>query len=189
MAILILGLALFFASHLLPLARPDLRAAGVARLGTIGWKIAYSLVATAGIALIVHGYGAARDARVDLWFPPVWTVHLNNLLMVAALGVYIAAPFKGAVARAIRHPQLTGVKIWAVAHLLANGDLSALLLFGGFLGWAVASVVLLNKRDGARTMPGPAPRSRDVAHAAATLAAVGAVGWLHGWLGVWPFPG
>jgi uncharacterized membrane protein len=189
MTILILGLALFFASHLAPLARPDLRAAGVARLGAGGWKIAYTLAAAAGIVLIVLGYGAARDAPVDLWFPPTWTVHANNLLMVAALGVYIAGPFKGAAARAIRHPQLTGVKIWAVAHLLANGDLAALLLFGGFLGWAVASVVLINKRDGARAEPAPAPHSRDLGHAAATVATVGAVGWLHAWLGVWPFPG
>ncbi len=189
MAILILGLAIFFAVHLAPIARPALRAQGVAKLGPIGWKIAYSVGSVIGLLLIVQGYGLARETPVFLWFPPAWTTHLNNTLMIAAIGVYIAGPFKGTVARAIRHPQLTGVKLWTVAHLLANGELRHLLLFGGFLAWAVASVVLINKRDGARVRPGPAPRNRDLAHAGASVAAFLIVALAHNWLGVWPFPG
>lgn len=189
MAILILGLAIFFAVHLAPVARPDLRARGVARLGEIGWKIAYSAASAIGFVLIVQGYGIARETPLFLWFPPAWTTHVNNTLMIAAVGVYLAGPFKGTVARAIRHPQLTGVKIWTLAHLIANGQLHQVLLFGGFLAWAVASVVLINKRDGARVRPEPAPRSRDLAHAGATVAAFLLVALVHNWLGVWPFPG
>jgi uncharacterized membrane protein len=188
-AILILGLAIFFAVHLAPIARPDIRAQWVGRLGEIGWKVAYSIASVVGFVLIVQGYRLAGQSPAFLWFSPGWTTHANNTLMIAALGVYLAGPFKGTVARFIRHPQLTGVKIWALAHLLANGALHQILLFGGFLAWAVASVVLINKRDGARVRPGPAARNRDLAHAGVTVAAFLIVALVHNWLGVYPFPG
>lgn len=187
MAILILGMLIFCGTHLAPIARPGLREAVVSRVGAAPWKIAYTLLALLGLMLIVRGYVSATP--VQLWFPPPWTVHLNNLLMLVAVGIYLAGPFRGTAARAIRHPQLTGVKAWALAHLLVNGDLASVILFGGMLGWAVASVVLINKRDGARVKPEPGPRMRDLYHLGGALAGFLLIAYAHSWLGVWPFPG
>lgn len=188
MAILILGLALFCAVHLIPTARPQTRAALAARFGEGGFKIGYAAISLLGLLLMIHGYGAAAGGTI-LWFPPPFLVHVNNLLMLIAVGIFIAGGFKGTVARVIRHPQLIGVKTWAIAHLLVNGDLRSLALFGGMLAWAVASVILINKRDGARVKPEPAPRTRDLAHAGATVVVFLAVMAAHNWLGVRPFPG
>ncbi|SDZ77980.1 NnrU family protein [Rubrimonas cliftonensis] len=188
MAILILGLALFCAVHLIPTARPHTRAALAERFGEGGFKIGYTVVSLIGLLLMIYGYGAAAGGPI-LWFPPPFLVHVNNLLMLVAVGIFIAGPFGGAVARAIRHPQLIGLKTWAIAHLLVNGDLRSLVLFGGLLAWAVVSVIMINKRDGARVKPEPAARTRDLAHAGAAVVVFLAVTAAHNWLGVWPFPG
>ena len=138
-----------------------------------------------GLVLMVVGYRGAEF--VNLWFPPAWTVHLNNLLMLAAVFVYGMSATKGRLRGRLRHPQLIAVKIWAVAHLLVNGDLASVVLFGGLLAWAVLEVIVINRtEDWVRPEPGPA--KKDIVLVAITLVMFGAITWIHNWLGVWPFP-
>ena len=181
MVYLILGLVLWSAAHLFKRLAPAPRA----RLGDAG-KGLVALGILAGLALMVFGYRQAEF--VNLWFPPVWTVHLNNLLMLLALFVFGMSATKGRLRGAMRHPQLTAVKIWAVAHLLVNGDLASVILFGGLLAWAVSEVIVINRsEDWVRPQPGPA--KKDLLLVAITVVAYLAIGFIHNWLGVWPFPG
>jgi len=178
---LILGQVLWIAAHLFKRVAPEMRA----NMGTAG-KAASAVVILAGLVLMIVGYRQAPF--VNIWFPPSWTVHINNLLMLGAVFVYGMSATKGRLRGAMRHPQLTAVKIWAVAHLLVNGDLASLILFGGLLGWAVAEVIVINRsEDWARPEPGPA--KKDILLVVITLVLYFAMTWIHAWLGVWPFPG
>lgn len=187
MILLLLGLALWSVVHLLPVAAPARRAAYAEKLGAGPYKAVAAVLLVASVVLMVRGYQAAEI--VDLWFPPAWTVHLNNLLMLLAFIVFTAGHARAGLRRLIRHPQLAGVKIWAFAHLLVNGDLASVVLFGGLLAWAVVSMILINRRDGAWLRPPETPRIRDVLHVAVSLAVFAAVAFVHAWLGVRPFPG
>jgi len=178
---LILGLVLWIAAHLFKRVAPEMRA----RMGTAG-KAASAVVILAGLVLMIIGYRQAPF--VNIWFPPSWTVHLNNLLMLGAVFVYGMSATKGRLRGAMRHPQLTAVKIWAVAHLLVNGDLAALILFGGLLLWAVAEVVVINRSE-AWVRPEPGPAKKDILLVVITLVLYFFMTWIHAWLGVWPFPG
>lgn len=138
MELLVTGLAVFLGMHGFTRLRGP-RAALVARLGANGYRGLYSLVSLAGFVLLVMGYGAYRTAGpVPVWDPPVWLGHVAILLTLPAF-VLLAAAYtaRGAIKAATLHPMLLAVKLWASAHLLANGDLGSILLFGGFLGWAV----------------------------------------------------
>ncbi|HET7409550.1 MAG TPA: NnrU family protein, partial [Paracoccaceae bacterium] len=162
MILLILGLALWWASHLVKVMAPERRAAVVARMGEGPWKGVISLVTLLAIALMVIGY---RNAGViDLWYPPLWLRHVNNSLMALAVFVFIAGFFDSPLRRSIRNPQLTGVKIWAFAHLLVNGDLASVVLFGGILAWAVVAVIGTKRRDGPREHVPEASRGGLVKH-------------------------
>ena len=186
MVLLILGLALWWASHLVKIMAPGVRAAGVARMGEGPWKGLISLATLLAIVLMVIGY---RDAAVvDLWYPPLWLRHLNNLLMALAVVVFIAGFFDGPVRRWIRNPQLTGVKIWAVAHLLVNGDLASVLLFGGILAWAVVAVIGTSRRDGPRGHVPESSMGGLVKHLVAAAVLFGVTVAIHYWLGVPPLP-
>lgn len=182
MAFLVLGLILFLGSHLFTIARGP-RAQAQARLGEGAYKIAYSVIAGVGLILIVYGFGAYRaSAWVDLWRPPVWTRHLA-LLLNLPIFILLAAYLPGRIQAMAKHPMLLAVKIWATAHLLANGDLGSVLLFGGFLAWAVLARISLKRRPGA-VVPAAMPFGRnDVIAIAIGLAAyVVMVLWLHPWL-------
>ena len=181
MAYLTLGLILWTAAHLFKRVAPDLRA----RMGTAG-KGLVAVAILAALGLMIVGYRQA--AFVNLWFPPAWTVHLNNLMMLAAVFVYGMSATKGRLRGTMRHPQLTAVKIWAVAHLLVNGDLASLILFGGLLAWAVLEVVVINRAE-AWVRPAPGPAKKDVLLVVITLVLYAAMTAIHAWLGVWPFPG
>ncbi len=187
MTLLILGLILWTLAHGVKIHAPAMRARWVESVGEGAVKGGMAVALLASVALMVHGYQQAE--YVALWTPPGWTVHLNNLLMVIAIFVYGAGAFNGHVRAWIRHPQITGVKIWAAAHLLVNGHLAAVILFGGLLLWAAAAMVGINKRDGKGPKPAAGPWSRDALHLVVTLALVAAIGWVHNWLGVWPFAG
>lgn len=147
MTLLVLGLVVFLGVHTLTMLRAP-RAALIGRIGAGRYKGAYSLVAAAGLVLIVLGYGSYRaEGWVPLWEPPVWGRHSALLLMWFAFVALAANGRKpGLVAGALRHPMLVGVKLWALAHLLANGDLGSLLLFGSFLAWAVADRIAVKRR-------------------------------------------
>ncbi|MEM8841698.1 MAG: NnrU family protein [Pseudomonadota bacterium] len=187
MGLLIAGLVLFWAGHALPIFYPPKRAKLAARLGDGGIKGATTLVLLIALIMIVIGY--QRADFITVWYPPGWLVHVNNLLMVIAVAIFISGSLKGWPADKIRHPQLTGVKIWAVAHSLVNGDLASIILFGGLLGWAVAAMIALNKRDGKAPLEKRSTPKSAALHVVATLVVFGVVSGVHTYLGYSPFPG
>lgn len=147
MWILVLGLVVFLGTHAFTMARSP-RADLVARLGDGPYKGLYSLVSVVGIVLIVYGYGQYRAHDwIDIWYPPVWTRHLALLLVLLAFVCLAAAYLPGRIKRAVKHPMLLAVKIWATAHLLANGDLGSILLFGSLLAWAVMARISAKRRN------------------------------------------
>ncbi len=187
MILLILGLALWYATHLFKIMAPGPRAAAVQHIGEGPWKIIIAVLTLVAVAEMVFGYKGA--GYIEVWNPPFWLWHLNNLLMLIAVFVFVAGSFASPVRRRIRNPQLTGVKIWAVAHLLVNGDLASIVLFGGLLAWAVIAVIGTKRRDGPRGALPEWTATGTVLHIVATLAVFAIVAWLHGMAGYWPFPG
>lgn len=157
MTLLILGLVLFFGSHSISIFAPAWRDAQAARRGEKAWKGLYSLVSLIGFVLLVVGYGQARQAPVVLYVPPAAMRHLALLLMLPAFVLLLAAYLPGRIKAAVKHPMLAAVKLWATAHLLANGNLADVLLFGAFLAWAVADRISLNRRT-PRPIPGAPAR-------------------------------
>lgn len=174
MTLLLLGLALFLGVHSTRIVADGWRTATIARVGEKPWKAIYSLLSIAGFVLLVIGYGAARQSPVVLFAPPTWTRHLAALLTIPAFVLLVAAYVPGnAIKRAIGHPMVAGVKVWALAHLLANGTLADVLLFGTFLAWAVLGFIAARRRDRAAGTTYPAgPGSRT-----AITVVVGLVAW------------
>ena len=147
LAVMIVGLVLFLGVHLVSTQR-DRRAALIARLGEGGYKAAYSLVSLAGLALIVWGFAAYRaNGMIVLYEPPRALKHLTLALMLPAVIFVIASYVRGRIYTTLKHPMLAGVKLWAFAHLIANGDLGSLILFGSFLAWAVIDRISLKRRS------------------------------------------
>ena len=187
MNLLFLGVALWWASHLFPIYMVERRAALIDRLGKGRYRGLFALVSLIAVALMVVGYRQADF--VNLWFPPAWTVHLNNLLMLLAVFLVGAKDFNSFVRHRIRHPMLTAVKVWAVAHLLVNGDLASVMLFGGLLIWAVVAMIGSNRRDGAWERPPPGNRAGLIRHVVVAAIVFAVIIGIHGpLLGVWPFP-
>ena len=148
MSLLVLGLILFFGVHSVRIVADRWRARTLARVGEPAWKGVYSLLAGLGLVLIVWGYGLARRSPVVLWEPPAGMRHLAGLLTMAAfVGIAAAYVPRNAIKARLHHPMVLGVKAWALAHLLANGTLADVLLFGGFLAWAVFDFRAARRRD------------------------------------------
>ncbi len=146
MLILILGLLLFLGTHAFSMARAR-RADIVARVGEQRYKLGYTLLSALGLVLIVVGYGQYRaSGYIPVWDPPVFTKHLALLLVLLAFVVMASAYLPGRIRAFAKHPMLLAVKIWATAHLLANGDLGSIVLFGAFLAWAVIDRISLKRR-------------------------------------------
>jgi len=173
MTLLLLGLALFLGVHSTRIVAEGWRTATIARVGEKPWKGIYSLLSIAGFVLLVIGYGAARQSPVVLFAPPMWTRHLAALLTIPAFVLLVAAYVPGnAIKRAIGHPMIAGVKVWALAHLLSNGTLADVLLFGTFLAWAVLGFIAARRRDRAAGTSYPAgPGSRTAIAVVAGLVA------------------
>ena len=150
------GLVIFLGIHSVAIVAPAWRDAQFARLGQ-RWKGVYSLISIVGFALLVWGYGQARQAPVVLYAPPTWLRHLALLLMLPVFPLLFAAYLPGRLQRAAKHPMLLAVKFWALAHLLANGTLVDVLLFGAFLLWAGADRVAVKRRAQPRAVPGAPP--------------------------------
>jgi len=188
---LVLGLLLFLGAHSVRIVADGWRTRTIARLGEGAWKGGYTLLSLAGLALIVWGYGQARLAPQVLWASPLWTRHLAGALMLLAMVLLAAAyvPGNGLKAR-LHHPMVLGVKVWALAHLLANNTLADGLLFGGFLLWAVLDFRAARQRDrrqGTRYAEGRSGATA-VTVAAGLLAWAVFAFWAHAWLiGVRPF--
>jgi uncharacterized membrane protein len=155
LTVMILGLVLFIGVHTLTTQR-ELRARLIASWGEGGYKISYALAALAGLALIVWGFAHYRAAgMIEIWTPPRALKHLTEALMLPAVILVVAAYIRGRIYTALKHPMLAGVKLWAVAHLLANGDLGSIILFGSFLAWAVFDRISLKRRTDAGAPPIP----------------------------------
>ena len=194
---LILGLLLFLGVHSVSIVSPVGRNRMVQRMGEKAYKGLYTLLSVAGLVLIVWGYGQARQAPVALYAMPGGMRHLAALLMLPVFVLLLAANLPGRIQTATRHPMLLAVKLWALAHLLAQsvtgGTLADVLVFGGFLVWAVADRISLKRRAAAgllRSVPGlPAGRFNDAVALVGGLALyVLFVFWAHAWLfGVRPF--
>lgn len=183
MTLLVLGLILFIGTHSFSMARQR-RAALIGRVGEGGFKGIYSLLSLAGIVLIAIGYGQYRaSGYIPVWDPPVWTRHLALLLVLIAFICIPAAYLPGHIKHRLKHPMLAGVKIWAFAHLIANGDLGSILLFGSFLAWAVVARISVKRRDVAAQHGGTAApagwRNDILAIVIGTVLYVVFVLWLH----------
>jgi uncharacterized membrane protein len=192
MTALILGLVLFLGIHSVRIVADGQRSAFIAQRGANAWKGLYTVLSLAGFALLVWGYGVARQQPIVLWgAPPVWTGHIAALLTLFAFVLVTAAyvPGNGIKAK-LHHPMTLGVKVWAFAHLIANNTLADLLLFGGFLLWSIALFANARRRDraaGTTYPPGNASRTVQTVVVGLVLWAVFAF-WAHGWLiGVRPF--
>ena len=181
MTLLTLGVILWAAAHFFKRLAPGVRAP----MGDKG-KGLVAVAIVASLLMMIFGYRGAEFIHV--WAPPTWTVHLNNLMMLIAVFVYGMSVTKGRLRGKMRHPQLTAVKIWAVAHLLVNGDLASIILFGGMLAWAVASVILINRSE-VWVRPAPGEAKKDIMLVVITLVLFGVMTGIHAWLGLWPFPG
>jgi len=153
LAILILGLAVFIGAHVFVTYR-DHRAGLIARLGEGPYKGLFSLVSIIGVVLVGWGFSLYRATGwIDVWYPPTAMRHVTALLMWPAIIAVTAAYFPGDIKRVLKHPMLAGVKLWAFAHLLVNGDLGSIILFGSILAWAVYDRISLKHR----TDPGGPP--------------------------------
>src|SRR5579859_1475681 len=153
--VMILGLVLFLGAHTLTTQR-DLRGRLVASIGEGPYKIGYAMVSVAGLALIVWGFGHYRaGGLIPVWLPPTFLKHINVALMLPAVILVVAAYIRGRIYAMVKHPMLAGVKLWAFGHLLANGDLGGIILFGSFLAWAVFDRISLKRRTDAGGPPIP----------------------------------
>jgi len=153
MVLLVLGLLIFFSIHLLPM-QTDIRAGLVQRFGSNAYMIGFSLISVIGMVVIILGYGKLQvlaGKNPELWSPPMWTRSLALLMMLPAMILLVAAYVPSRIRMAAKHPMLLAVKLWALAHLLANGDLASVLLFGSFLAFAVIDRISMKRRHA----PGP----------------------------------
>ena len=191
MTALILGLVVFLGIHSTRIVAEGPRQAFIAQRGEKAWKGLYTVVSLAGFALLIWGYGLARQQPVVLWAAPTWLRHVAALLTLISF-VLLAAAYvpRNAIKARVHHPMTVGVKVWAFAHLIANNTLADVLLFGGFLAWSIAIFAAARRRDranGTTYVPG-------TASATAITVVIGVVAWvafalwLHGPLiGVRPF--
>lgn len=176
---LLLGIVLFFGIHSISIVALPLRDKLAAK-SELGWKAAYAIVSLIGIVLIAKGYADLRQAPVLLYVSPNWLRYVSAVLLLPTFMFFVAPYFPGKIKTALKHPQLVAVKLWALAHLLVNGTLADVLLFGAFLLWAVANRISLKKRE-ARPVPG-APESAVNDIIVVVLGLVlyaGTVFWLH----------
>ncbi len=161
MMLLIVGLILFLGVHLLPTV-PDVRTGLIARFGAGAYKAVFSILSLIGFAVIVMGYHKMQlhpGKNPVLWDPPLWTRHIALALMLPAMIFVVAANVPSRIRSAVKHPMLLAIKIWALAHLLANGDLASLLLFGSFLAYAVYDRISVKNRGARGPLGDAAPTS------------------------------
>ncbi len=187
MTLLILGILLWVGAHLLKRVSPDVRKSLWDRFGNGSMGI-IALILLVSVVFMVIGYRSAPV--VVLYDPPSWGGYLNNLLMIVAFFLFGVGSTGSWLASRMRHPMLTAMKVWAVAHLLANGDLASVVLFGAMLAWAVVSVILINRQQGAwRKDLSVAFGGRDIALIFVWALMFAFAAWVHIWLGHNPFMG
>ncbi len=177
---LVVGVLLWAYSHLMKRVTPGFRAG----LGDGAGKGVASVLALIAVGLMIYGY---RHATVTvLWEPPGFLRHVNNLLMLVAVVLVGLGASRGVMRTKMRHPMLTSVKVWALAHLLVNGDLASVVLFGGLLAWAVVDVILINRMEPVWTPPVAGPVRNDILYLVASVVVFGVIVYIHTWLGYPP---
>lgn len=179
MSILIGGVLLWSAVHLVPALAPGFRQTLVTKLGAGPWKGIFALAIVASLALIVIGWRSTVPEAI--YQPPPWGRWAAICLMIVSVYLFGAARRPAMVKRVIRHPQLTGMAAWSIAHLLANGDHRSLVLFGGLGTWAIVEIFAINRRDGAWIRPETPPLSRELVGIVITLVVFGLLAWAHPW--------
>ncbi|MGL4489883.1 MAG: NnrU family protein [Rhizobiaceae bacterium] len=183
MTILILGIIVFLGIHTVRIVAPDFRAAQIAARGEGAWKGIYSLISAVGLGLIIWGFALARPEAAFFYEPPAWMKHINLLLMVFAfIFMMVANVPAGKLKPILKHPFLLSIKLWALGHLLSNGDLASLILFGSFLVWAIWDRIAVKRRgDLGTTVAGPV--SNDIIAIVSGLVLYVLFVWkLHEWL-------
>ena len=182
MTLLILGLVLWTAAHFFKRIMPDVRA----RMGDKG-KGLMALIMVAGIVLMVIGYRGMGEVYV--WSPPSWAIHVTDLLMLISVVLLGLGNSQSRFRGLIRHPMLAGVRAWAAAHLLVNGDLASIVLFGGMFLWASAEVMVLNRAEPNWVRPEPGTLAGDIKLAVISIVIYAVIAGVHTWLGYPVFPG
>ena len=178
---LVIGVVLWAYSHLMKRLTPGIRAG----LGDRAGKGVAAVLALLAVGAMIYGYKQAEV--VVLWQPPDFLRHVNNLLMLAAVVLVGLGASRGVLRSKIRHPMLSAVKVWALAHLLVNGDLASVVLFGGLLAWAVVQLIVINRQEPVWNRPAAGPLRNDLIYAVVALGAFAVITVIHNWLGVSPF--
>ena len=182
MTLLVIGILLWMGAHLFKRIMPDARAA----LGSKGQGLV-ALALVASIVLMVLGYRGAEF--VNVWYPPSYMTHVNNLLVLIGIWAMSPAGTKGMLLSRVRHPMLMGFRLWALSHLLVNGDQASIVLFGGLLIWGVVEVVVINRAEPDWTPRTDGSLAKDGMFFVASLVLMAAIGYVHGLIGPSPFPG
>ena len=190
MTYLLIGLVLFFGIHSVAIVAPAWRDGMAQRLGELPWKALYSLIAIAGFVVMLWGYGVARQNPIVLYDTPYWMRYVTAVLMLPVFPLLLAAYMPGRIKTTLKHPMLIATKTWALAHLLVNGGAHDVMLFGGFLAWAVIDRISLKRRTPRPTPAVPATKFNDIsAIVLGLILYVAFVQWLHvEWIGVSPLP-
>jgi len=158
-----LGLAVFFGAHLFAAFRPRGASSLPERMGRNAYRGAFSVISLAGLVLLILGYDDLRG-YAPVWRPDLWTRHIPMALMAPAMILFVAAEAPaGRIKRAVKHPMLAGVKLWAIGHLAANGDLPSILLFGAFLAFAIVDIIVVKRRDTGQSEAAISPRGDVIA--------------------------
>ena len=188
MAYLVIGLVLFLGVHSVSMVAPAWRDQIAARLGN-AWRGLYSLVSIAGLIVVIWGYGIARQNPILLYTPPAWTRDATAVVMLPAFPLFLAAYFPGRIKGALQHPMLISVMLWSLAHLISTGSLANVVLFGGFLAWAIVDRISYRWRTQRPIQTAPPMKLNDAIAVVAGLAFyVVFAHWLHArWIGVQPF--
>lgn len=182
-----LGVGLWSGLHFIPSLARGLRASLIERLGETPYKIVFSLGVVGSIVLMVLGWRSTTP--VDIYVPPLWGAPVGSALILVAFLLFGLAHATTNVKRFIRHPQLTGLVIWAIGHLLANGDNRSLVLFGLLGIWALVEMPLINRREGAWVRPDPVPLTAEIRPAVTGLVIFAVFLFAHPYLfGVSPVP-
>jgi uncharacterized membrane protein len=190
MTYLMLGLVLFFGTHFISIVAPGWRSRMIASIGTGPWKVAYSVIAIVGFMLILSGYEQTQLTPAVLYVAPAWLRHVNALLMLPVFPLLLAVYLPGRIKTTLKHPMLLATTLWAFAHLLVNGMLGDVLLFGSFLVWAVADRISFRGRVQTGLITVPPGRFNDAIAVILGLVLYGVFAmYLHRhWFGVTPFP-
>ena len=189
MTIFLTGFLLFFGIHCISILNESWRNRMVNKVGEWPWKGIYSLVSISGFILMVWGYGLARYDAAVLYTPPLWLQHFSLLLLLPVFPLLVAAYFPGRIKAVVKHPMLISTKLWAVAHLLSNGTLVDVILFGAFLAWAIVDRISIEHRQPRPTPGAPYSSFNDIIACVAGLSLYIAFAfWLHElFIGIQPF--